>query len=856
MARATNFQQLGVDLHQIPPTLHHLRQALINTHSQYEVVHFIGHGSPMGLYLENEMCCEDFVSATDLVTALIEADIKLVVLNVCESELPAQELVDAGVPTVIATNTSIPDIHAITLAKELYGALSAGRSVGEAVSLAQIALQREGGQIASDIPVIIGNPEWRYEPNDSIRLENTIMSHRFSKNNCRNQPGFLGRREELLQGIKYLADPDIHIIQVSGVGGIGKSSFGQELGRRSAWRFMSGVICIGPPTNLDNISSFLLHPMDIVLPVDLTGDLERDIQSALRILEEQQCLIIFDDIDRLPVTIRKDLTSFLQRLAFTSKAIVLTRAHMSELDDLDGIAHISLRGLDATSSIRFLLRETKAKAINELMADPEIALSRLSRIAELVGYHPKMMQLAVGLIRHEGFDRALQTLMQLPDDILGRISQLLTDSFALLDENDVQVLRAMSTFEDTFQVEWADQVSGLRTQTSLGHLINANLVERDSGMDMYRLHALVRDYVLRSFGLDQWHIRRHAQLFADEITRIVDEHDEDCDIRLAPLEKDVVSAIARLSEETDEDTLKLIIQLVSGIRDYLHFYRQKWPTIQTIEEISIHASRTLNDELALAKSLTSLGAALAAQQDFKQALSYCHEGINILEGCGDKVEQCVAYGALGFAHRKRGEFIESQKAYERALELARAEGHHALIIRHLSNIGTVCDRLRDLVGAERFQREALSLADHMPMSREKQIRQRFIRNSLAKSLKNQGKLQEAAVVLEQNVASLSPDEDPNEQWLLFFQLGRVYRDLSNFDRAVRCYEIALQITEMAGDQKGMSMSLRGLGKCYQAKGIFDMAVENLERAVAISEKIGDPYLPQLRQELQDALSLL
>lgn len=856
MARAINFQQLGVIIHQIPPTLHHLRQALINTHNQYEVVHFIGHGSPMGLYLENEMCCEDFVSATDLVAALVEADIRLVVLNVCESELPAQELVDAGVPTVIATNASIPDNYAITLAKEVYGALAAGRSVGEAVSLAQIVLQREGGQIASNMPVVIGDFTWRFGPNDDTGIENAIISHYFPKNNLRNQSGFLGRREELVRGIEYLADPDMHIIQVSGVGGIGKSSFVLELSRRSAWRFMSGVIWIEPPTDLDNFSTFLLHSMGVVLPIELTGDLEGDIQSALRILDEQQCLIIFDDIDRLSATIRDGLVSFLKRMAFTSKAILLTRAHMSELDDLGGIAHISLGGLDVTSAIRFLLRETRAKAIDELMADPEIAFSRLSRTAELVGYHPKMMQLAVGLIRHGGFDRALRTLLQLPDNILERISQLLADSFALLDENDIQVLRAMSTFEGNFKVEWADQVSGLQTQTSLGHLIDTNLVERDSVTNMYRLHALVRDYVLHSFRLDQWHIRRHAQLFAEELARIVFEQDQDRDISLAPLEKDVVSAIARLREETDQDILKLIIQLVSGIRDYLHFYRQVWTTIQTIEEISIRASRAINDELALAKSLTSLGAALAAQQDFQHAFSSCQEGIDILEKHSDQVGLCVAYGALGFIYRRKREYAESQKAYERALELAQEGQYRILVVRHLSNLGTGCDRLSDWVGAERFQREALSLADQIPLSRENLIRQRLIRNSLAKSLKNQGRLQEAADVLEQNLVSLGTERDLQEQWLLFFQLGRINRELNRFDKAFHYYKTALRITEVAGDRKGTSMCLRGLGKCYQAAGNLSAAAEHLEQAVVISEKIDDPYLSELQKDLQELLSLL
>jgi tetratricopeptide (TPR) repeat protein len=182
--------------------------------------------------------------------------------------------------------------------------------------------------------------------------------------------------------------------------------------------------------------------------------------------------------------------------------------------------------------------------------------------------------------------------------------------------------------------------------------------------------------------------------------------------------------------------------------------------------------------------------------------------------------------------------------------LARETGNYSLIIRHLSNLGTVYDRLGDWVGAEQFQREALSLADQMPPSRKNLRRQRIIRNSLAKSLKNQNRLHEAAKFLEENLASLGTDHDLQKEWLLFLQLGRIYRDLDNFNRATHYYRTALKITEMTGNQKGMSMCLRGLSKCYLANGTIDLAVDSLERAVAISEKIGDPYLSKLWDELQ------
>ncbi len=119
------------------------------------LLHFIGHGdfdprSQEGvLILEDESGSGVAVSGEDFGVVLRDHAPRLVVLNACKGARTsrrdpfagvAQALIRQGVPAVVAMQTEIPDDFALTLARELYGALADGYPVDAGLTEARKAL--------------------------------------------------------------------------------------------------------------------------------------------------------------------------------------------------------------------------------------------------------------------------------------------------------------------------------------------------------------------------------------------------------------------------------------------------------------------------------------------------------------------------------------------------------------------------------------------------------------------------------------------------------------------------------------------------------------------------------------------
>jgi len=112
----------------------------------FHVLHYIGHGKFEGgegyLILEDSKELSDQVSASLLGRMVADSDLRLVVLNACETSISgvestfdgvAQQLVSVGISAVVAMQLTIADQSAIAFSREFYGALADGWPVDAAV---------------------------------------------------------------------------------------------------------------------------------------------------------------------------------------------------------------------------------------------------------------------------------------------------------------------------------------------------------------------------------------------------------------------------------------------------------------------------------------------------------------------------------------------------------------------------------------------------------------------------------------------------------------------------------------------------------------------------------------------------
>ncbi len=137
---------------------------------QYHIFHFVGHGGFKEQTQDGVLVMEDDanrghpVSGQDLGTLLHDhRSLRLVVLNACEGARSsrtdpfagtAQNLIQQGIPAVIAMQFEVTDEAAISLSREFYGAVADGYPVDAALAEARKAIFAAGNDVEWGTPVL------------------------------------------------------------------------------------------------------------------------------------------------------------------------------------------------------------------------------------------------------------------------------------------------------------------------------------------------------------------------------------------------------------------------------------------------------------------------------------------------------------------------------------------------------------------------------------------------------------------------------------------------------------------------------------------------------------------------------
>lgn len=860
-----------------PPTWRHLRQALIGREGPFDVVHFIGHGYPEGIILEDEFGGVNAISSTELASALSPQGISLVVLNVCTSELPAQTLIQAGIPAVVGTTQEISNQQAITVTQELYGTLASGQPLSEAMHQVTLALEKLGGSAVAEIPICLGKDELRFDPSQTDR-----SSVRFLNDpNIHYAPApsaHFGHQHEIQAALHLLTSPDTHLVQIMGISGSGKTSFGTQLVQRGAWRFW-GVLWLSLKGQVGSIQADLIAKLTPLLGVGSHNEI-------IDRLGQIPLLLVFDDPDSLTAEGQEELGSFLEQFPFGSgsKIVFLTSTQVSVPEQVGPLGLIQIHPLNHEDAFLHLLYCVRRKDVTELLNASE---QTLLKIIDQLGNHPGLIESAVDLVKVVGLNAALNMLADLPEPYAGKIAALLNPSLRNLSEAETEVLYAASTFDGSFKTEWLTGVSGSTiSRDSLLSLVRKGLVLRRG--NQYILPTILKYHLAKHHEGDSFYRLRHAQFFAQTVSALAAQSQDTNGFNTRKEFKEILGevyiGVNRCKEYRTEEANRLIRDLVAGIRDYLHFQRQDWPLIIFFEEAAMTACKDLGEMQALGSVLTSLGSAQAASGKVSTGLSLCLEGIQLLKDSATPYPLSVGYGALGFIHRRQGDIDAAQTAYQTGLALSEEIHNIALQVRHLSNLGTIYRTQKDWDKAEHFYQRALDLArqsdNHYLMASQfdmlgntarwrgtleqstqyhqqaywlrKQLGDdvglRLTVTNLASTLKGAGRAEDIIEDLETTLLAFPDKGYRLQRWFLLLQLARLHRALNHLGLARDYYEEALEMAQEDNYLKGISICERGLGKCYELEGDLLQARTHLRKAVDVPS---DPsFATTLLEELR------
>ncbi len=327
----------------------------------------------------------------DVLRACDEGNLRLVVLNACDTRPQAEALTEV-VDCVVSMNRTITDWAAIKFAASFYGALAFGRSVQKAFDQGVARLRAEGiaevrhagvAWSASGIDASRGHPGGLRPKKPSCRLRRRHSSCPFREMRI-SWAGTASWRG--CTPVSQVSGPvGIRPAGLTGMGGIGKTQLAVEYVHRHRDRLSDGIFWIDAAGSLAEGFARLASDHRLMW-ADPDRPRDEQIRAAFAALNRRaRALLVLDNlpdpaaiaIPLLPDCVPEDLRC---RLLFT------TRRH-----DLGRFVGVEVTILPEEPSLRLLLRHASRKAALD-PAHPDHEHARA--IARMLGRLPLALELA------------------------------------------------------------------------------------------------------------------------------------------------------------------------------------------------------------------------------------------------------------------------------------------------------------------------------------------------------------------------------------------------------------------------------------------------------------------------------
>ncbi|GHH32021.1 SARP family transcriptional regulator [Lentzea cavernae] len=591
------------------------------------------------------------------------------------------------------------------------------------------------------------------------------------------------------------------IVVVSGVAGVGKTTFAVEWARRVAGRFPDGQVFLDlqrltPAQALTEMLHGLGVPADRV-PAD-PAPLYRTLLHGKRVL------ILLDDVRRardvLPL-VPGDQGNLLLITSRDALSALGTRhaVHTVSLDLLtDPEAHDLLTGILGEERVSAEPGATAELVVHcgRLPLALRIAAARLAirpgrRIADLVRELSRNDPLDVLTV--DGDDRTVRTVF--------------ASAHRTLSPQAARLFRVLGEHPGaSFPADLADAMG-----PGLDELVASHLVS-EMGNGRYALHDLIRLFARQSGDigdgvarlLDRYLTIAHA---AGEVLN--PRHDLVSRTRSddLPFTADRVEVLAYLDAE--RDNVLHVIRLAA--RENLH--RETWQLAYLLTsyfeargnwaarveqcEHAVRAARALGDQRAEAEMLRGQGIALQMTSRIAEAMVVQREALGLVREAGDLRGEARLHNNIANAHSELREFDRALESYRAAMDVHGAAGDEVGVALARRNLGYTYVRM----GRPELAAEPLFAALETFRARE-------------------NRRLEAATLMT---------------------LGNAFHHLADLEPALRYFGDALRISREITDHRFEADALSGLGVTQLALGDPAVARECLTGALAVCRMLGDGH---------------
>ncbi|HKX30268.1 MAG TPA: tetratricopeptide repeat protein [Blastocatellia bacterium] len=646
-------------------------------------------------------------------------------------------------------------------------------------------------------------------------------------------PEFTGRSFALAELFAVESNPEIKVLSLEGVGGVGKTALAVKLAHQLAARYP-----------------------DAQLYIDLKGARG----SSLPLIEAQaQVIRAFLPAARLPIE-EAELRRMYQA-ALSGKRVLLLLDNAASTQQVAPLLppencfsiitsrqEISLPGMFTMRLDSLSILE--ARQLLDLTT-PSIG-EQAERIALLCGRLPLALQLAASTLRlHpelqlEDYARRLRTL-QNQEPPMKPVESVLHLSYQLLFPEMQQLWRLLAVFSDTFDVNAAASVLGVnpgRASDLLTCFMAHSLVQSNRATGRFHLHDLMLHYAgTRLLNEERMMAeQRHAAHYESvlhEADALYEQGGEFLKRGLGLLDLEwhnIQQGQAWAAGQMDRR--RAACELCAGYPDagkYVRDLRQHPRERIRWSESALAAARKLQRRKAMARHLIALGDSYADLSEAQRARECYEQALELVIAINDRRGEAHALNGLGMAHYLGGGLNRSREYHEATLEIARSIKDQRVEAVALGHLAVTHFALGEARRAVTLFEQQLKVAREIGDRRNESV----ALGGLGLAQNSLGQAELALDWLDQQLAITREIGDRRAEASALCSLGNAYLNLNDHQRAIKLQRQALAVAHETGDRRSEANALGGLGLIHYRGGELETASSFFEEQLKLTMEIGD-----------------
>ncbi len=699
---------------------------------------------------------------------------------------------------------------------------------------------------------------------------------------------FVGRQAELAELARLLADSEVRLVTVVGLGGMGKTRLALEAGAAALERFADGIffVSLAPLQSPAAVIPAVAQALGFTFYAG--GEARRQLLDFLR---QKDVLLILDSCEHLldgdggaGGLVEEILLSAakMKVLATSRLRLGLAEEHLFPLAGMDTPSHDTAEDALRSSAVQLFLQGTRrVRPGFELVpsdVEPVVRICRLVRgmpLAILLAAAWAELLAPAEIAAEMGTSLDFLQTEQATVSVRQRSIRTVFDySWGLLTTHERQVLAALSVFRGGFTREAAQEVAGASLR-DLMSLTSKSLIHRTPA-GRYEVHELLRQYAaeklqatpgeepavrdrhaayytnflqaragllhssrqtaaLAEVGADienehaawEWAIARSD---ADAIGRSLESLAEFYRVRgwLREAQDAFARAAAMLADRLDgnDERTGLVLARVQAQQGLFCEYLGEEAEAGRLLNASLALARTLNARREIAVALSYLGG--SASLYGTNECEPCLQALAIFEGLSDRWGIAMTQRGLAWVALHQGEYRLARERFQASVDAFRALGDAESLAESLGGRGYIAWIMGEYEQARRFHHEMLAVC-----------RETGDRRGTPRALGDLGidacgmqQVEEAFRLWRESLAIYAEIGDP---WGMADELGDIAEGCNSLGRYAEAVEYAqqsldLKVKRLRGladwELRILGNASLGLGDTRSAAGYFRQALQS------------------------------